>query len=344
MLFVWYFSQSLTRPIEELQEAAAKIEDGYYQIKLRNKNRDETGVLTRSVISMNHALANFERLTNKAVARLARQGKLPLGGAEKEATVFFSDIRSFTAISEKLKPEEVVNFLNAYLELMVRCILATGGAIDKFIGDAIFAHWGAVPQINGVTPPPEENARACLRTALLMRAALASFNLGRGSAEKPVIRIGCALNSGSVAAGQVGSEERLEFTIIGDTVSLADRTEGFNKVFGTEILITENTWKLVKNGFIFVEMPAIKDQGKSLRMFTIINARGEESEWLFKTLSTIEGIDMPTARRVIGPQGPHTLADLRKLLHIPTPDLSKVDTSDEEKKYRLAGRSARSPA
>ncbi|MDR0909786.1 MAG: adenylate/guanylate cyclase domain-containing protein [Spirochaetaceae bacterium] len=345
MLMLRFFSRSITTPLEKLHEATREIEDGNYNIKLASKNKDETGLLTRNVQSMSTTLLNFERLTNKELSRLARQGKLSLGGEEKTATIFFSDIRGFTGISEKLEAEEVVHFLNDYLDRMVRCVLASGGAIDKFIGDAVFAHWGAVPS---PTPPPEDmdadafNALSACRTALLMRAALACFNAGRsGDNTEPIIKIGMGINTGRVAAGQIGSDERLMFTIIGDAVTLTDRTEAFNKTFGTQILVTENTYKLVEKYFLFEEMPSIIEKpglnsSNKIRMYALVNVIDKkEYVWLVKTLSSLPNIDIDRAEKYVGPWGPRSLAELRALIEIPKPDLSKIDTANEEIKYRL---------
>ncbi|MDR2795699.1 MAG: adenylate/guanylate cyclase domain-containing protein, partial [Spirochaetaceae bacterium] len=144
VIFLWFFSKSISRPLEELKAAAEQIENGDYNPELKTKNLDETGLLTESVQSMSNVLRNFEVLTNKRLARLAREGKLSRGGSTRDATIFFSDIRSFTAISGKLSPAEVVEFLNDYMDRMVSCVIMTGGVIDKFIGDAVMAHWGAV--------------------------------------------------------------------------------------------------------------------------------------------------------------------------------------------------------
>jgi adenylate cyclase len=119
VLFLWFFSKSISGPLKALKDATEKIEQGDYRLKLSSKNWDETGMLTQSVQSMSNVLSNFEAFTNKTLARLAREGKLQTGGATKQATMFFSDIRSFTAISEKLTPPEVVEFLNEYMERMV---------------------------------------------------------------------------------------------------------------------------------------------------------------------------------------------------------------------------------
>lgn len=332
VLFIWFFSKSLSRPIEELKSAAEKIEAGDYRLDLKIKNNDETGILMESVQSMSNVLLNFEVLTNKRLAHLAREGTLVTGGASKPATIFFSDIRSFTAISEKLSPADVVEFLNDYMERMVSCIMLTGGAIDKFIGDAIMAHWGAVESAGS----PEADALCGVRAALMMRASLKCFNKGRDGVKNPIIKIGCGLNSGTVVAGQIGSDERVVFTVIGGTVSFADRTETFNKPFGTEILITEYTWKLVKEHIIAHEMGTVTENGKKVKIFAVINMKaGEDSERLLSDLEKIPKTDPKICRKCVGPRGPQNIFELRKLLDIPTPDLSNLNLDEEEKKYSV---------
>ncbi|MDR1390079.1 MAG: HAMP domain-containing protein [Treponema sp.] len=314
ILFIWFFSKSISVPLKNLSAAARRIKDGEFGLDLRAKTRDEIGVLTESFVEMGKGLAERERLRdtfgrfiNETIAEQAMKGELTLGGETKQVTVFFSDIRSFTSISERLEPHEVVEFLNDYMTRMVDCVDKTGGVVDKFIGDAVMGVWGA-PVSAGSTA---KDAFNCVRCALLMRRALLEFNRGRGGDKKPVIRIGCGINTGDVVAGQIGSHKRMEYTVIGDTVNLASRTEALNKPFGTDILITENTWKLVGNYLISKEMPPVQVKGKEkpVRMFAVINARQA--------------------------QGPQTLADLRKLLDIVPPDLSKANVNAEEKKYKL---------
>jgi adenylate cyclase len=325
-------AKPISNVLMELRDAAESIEDGQYHLDLQNKSRDETGVLADSMISMSHVLANFEKFTNKHLARLAWKGRLATGGVDREATVFFSDIRAFTAMSEKLSPQEVVGFLNDYMERMVACVILTGGTIDKFIGDAVMAHWGAVESSGS----PAQDAMNGVRTALMMRASLACYNMDRRRNAKQPIKIGCGLNSGSLVAGQIGSEERLEYTVIGDTVSLANRTETFNKPLGTEILITENTWRLVGTRLITEEMPSITEKNKKIRMFAVINiADGEEEEKLIKEAARLPKMVYELLRRCLGRNGPHTLEELRELLEISTPDLRGINLEEEEIKYQV---------
>ncbi|MDR1588447.1 MAG: HAMP domain-containing protein [Treponema sp.] len=332
VLILWFLAKPISEVLGKLKEAAEAIEDGRYYPDLRGKSRDETGVLAESMNSMSNVLDNFEKFTNKYLARLARKGRLAPGGVDREATVFFSDIRSFTAISEKLSPQEVLEFLNDYMERMVACVINTGGVIDKFIGDAVMAHWGAVESAGSSA----RDALNAVRAVLMMRASLANFNRGRGGEKRPLIRIGCGLNTGHLVAGQIGSDERLEYTVIGETVSLADKTETLNKIFGTEILITENTWRLVRDHFITEEMPSVTANGKGVRIFAVINAADpEEAEGLLMDAAKIPKTDPETNRRCLGPAGPQNLKELRALLKIEAPDLKNLNLKGEEKKYRI---------
>jgi adenylate cyclase len=208
----------------------------------------------------------------------------------------------------------------------------TGGAIDKFIGDAVMAHWGAVESAGS----PELDALCGVRAAIMMRASLASFNAGRGGVKKPVIKIGCGLNSGKVVAGQIGSDERVVFTVIGEAVSFADRTETLNKPFGTQILISEYTWKLVKSHIVSKKMGEVTEGGKKVGIFAVINIKdGADADQMMADLEKIPKIDMAVARKYVGPKGPYTIEALRKLIGIPTPDLTNLNLDEEEKKYSV---------
>lgn len=277
ILLIYFFSRTISDPLKRLVGATQRIRAGHYDTHVQSTSRDEVGELTGAFNEMTdglrereHLKGAFGKFVNEEVAKMVMKGHLALGGESKIATVFFSDIRSFTSISEKMTPAEIVAFLNEYMTLMVDVVHKYGGVVDKFIGDAIMAVWGApVSRPNDV-----ENA---INAALEMRSVLHRFNQGRGSRTKPVIRIGMGLNTGEVLAGQIGSNDRLEYTVIGDTVNLASRMEGLNKNFGTDILITQNTYDLVKKKFSCVPLHKVQVKGKAeaQRVYAVLGRIGD---------------------------------------------------------------------
>lgn len=314
IILIRIFSNGITNPIKELVAASSKIEHGEFELDIKPRTQDEIGLLTSSFVQMGKGLAereklmiSFSKFTNKTIAQKAASGELTLGGENRNATIFFSDIRSFTAMSEKMQPNEVVEFLNVYMTKMVECVNKTNGVVDKYIGDAIMAVWGA-PESSG---SPAQDALNAVSAALMMRLSLFNYNKERAAKGLLPVKIGCGINSGPVVAGQIGSEERMEYTVIGDAVNLASRTEALNKPFATDILITENTYNLIKDHIIVQEMPGVHVKGKTdaIKMFAVIN--------------------------LVGRGRPETIEDVRKIIGTAAPDLSKVNTDDEEKKYNI---------
>jgi adenylate cyclase len=317
IMLIWFFSKSISVPLKALAAAARKIEGGTFDLQLQQlKRRDEIGVLNVSFQKMCSALHIFGRFTNKEIAVKAMRGEIKPGGLPKHATVFFSDIREFTAKSEtftrtfgEAAPDKIVFWLNDYFSHMVECVEKTSGTIDKFIGDAVMAHWGTAY----TSGSPAQDAINCVKAALMMRRAVYDMNQKRrkGDPGDPPIRIGCGINTGIVTAGQLGSDMRMEYTVIGDPVNLASRIEALNKPLGTDILISEDTWRLVGKHFITEEMPSVTVKGKEkpVRIFAVINFAGDKR--------------------------PRSLADVRWLLGIDAPDISKVDVDAHEEKFKI---------
>ncbi|MDR2701686.1 MAG: HAMP domain-containing protein [Spirochaetaceae bacterium] len=320
IMFIWFFSKSISIPLKALAAATRKIEGGAFETDLQPRGRDEISILTAGFQRMCTALGIFGRFTNKDIAVRAMRGEIKPGGLPRHATIFFSDIRSFTAKSEDFTKtfgneasNRIVLWLNDYFTHMVDCVEKTGGVVDKFIGDAVMAHWGTAYTAGS----PVKDAFNCVKAALMMRKALYGMNKIRkpGDPGDPPIHIGCGINTGIVTAGQIGSDLRMEYTAIGDPVNLASRAESLNKPLGTDILITEDTWQLVKDFFITEEMPSVTVKGKArpVRLFAVVNFAGIT-------------------------KGPKTLADVRILLDIEAPDISKVDLDKDEKKYKIGGK------
>jgi adenylate cyclase len=180
---------------------------------------------------------------------------LRLGGEEKELTALFADIRGFTTLSENLTPAQLVELLNEYLTEMTEVIFKNWGTLDKYIGDAIMAFWGAP------YPQSDHALRAC-RTGLEMLTTLQRLQEGWASRGVPRIDIGVGINSGLMLVGNMGSKRRKNFTIMGDSVNLASRLEGINRQFGTNLIISESTFLLVKDQVVARELDLIRVKGK----------------------------------------------------------------------------------
>jgi len=173
---------------------------------------------------------------------VADAGALRLGGEKRELTVLFSDIRGFTTLSEGMQPEELVKLMNEYFTVMTDRVFAHRGSLDKYIGDAIMAVYGA-PVVESDHP-----ALAC-RSALDMMRVLDELQQKWQAAGLPKIGIGVGINTGSVVVGNMGSATRFNYTVVGDAVNLASRIESLNKTYGTSILVSQYTYERVKAEF-----------------------------------------------------------------------------------------------
>ena len=190
--------------------------------------------------------------------------QVKLGGQEKQVTVFFSDIRGFTTISEKLSPTELVRVLNKYFTVMTGLILENGGVVDKYIGDAIMAFWGAPLD-------DEDRADKAVQTSIAMLKALDVLNEELKAAGDPEINIGIGLFSGPAVVGNVGSDQRFDYTAMGDTVNAASRLESSNKQYETKILISQSTVDLLKNKYPlkFVDSATVKGRAEPIKIYTL---------------------------------------------------------------------------
>jgi adenylate cyclase len=202
----------------------------------------------------------FERYVDREIVDrlLAEPWLAPrMGGEQREVTVLFSDIRSFTTISEQHTPEQVVTFLNAYLTEMASVIRAERGCIDKYIGDAILAVWGNVLPMS-----PEEAATHAVRAALGMLERLDACQEAWRARGFPPIAIGIGLNTGEAVVGNIGSPEKMEFGVIGDAVNVASRIEGLTKEHGA-LLVSGRTRELVGDAFSCTFVGEIPVKGRA---------------------------------------------------------------------------------
>lgn len=183
---------------------------------------------------------------------------LKLGGAKKDVAILFTDIRSFTSMTEVMDSEVLVAQLNEYFTDMVAAINTNGGTLHKFIGDAIMAVWGDI-----TSNSPTMDAGRALQAAIDMRIALDRLNRLWITQDRPEFKMGVGINYGQVTVGNIGAPQRMEFTVIGDSVNLAARLESLNKKFGTEILIGQSMYELTMERFHFRPIAKVQVVGKS---------------------------------------------------------------------------------
>jgi adenylate cyclase len=238
---------------DELEDLASGFNTMVDGLKERDKLRTTFGKYMTSAV-MEHLLA----------------GKVALGGESIEVTILFTDIRSFTTISEKMDPQNLVGLLNDYFSEMVGIVMDEGGVVDKYIGDAIMAVFGAPVR------KPDDAVNA-VRAAVKMRRALQELNRKLAERGVPTLRTGIGIHTGEVVAGNIGSERRMEYTVIGDAVNLASRLESSTKDLGVNVLISEDTYQRTKD---VIEARAVKEitvKGRKQPVMTyeVLGLKGE---------------------------------------------------------------------
>jgi len=186
-----------------------------------------------------------------------KTGSLPLGGEKKKVSILFCDIRGFTTLTEKEPVETIVGLLNEYFSAMSEVIFANKGTLDKFIGDAIMAIYGAPIEL-------KDGAYQAVKTALEMREKLVKLNEKWKSEKKPQIQVGYGINTGEAIVGNIGSERRMEYTAIGDMVNTASRVEGETE--GGQIFITEETFKELGNQVKVNKLKQVALKGKTTKV------------------------------------------------------------------------------
>ena len=273
----------ISNPIKKMVVAMRKVATGDLNQSVRIRRKDEIGLLGWNFNNMTEGLREKEKIKdtfNKFVSAevaeaVLREGTLKLGGEYKEVTTFFSDIRNFTPMSENMEPHEVIGMLNEYFSIMTDIIFEYKGVIDKYIGDEIMAVWGA--------PIKRENdVELCVRSAVAQLKALDILNDKRLARGDPEIRIGIGISTGTVISGKMGSEKRLDYTVIGDNVNLASRLcDSANKKGLHRFIVTESTYNAVRDIVVGKEVEPIYVRGKEkpIHIFEIHDIKEEYGEF-----------------------------------------------------------------
>jgi adenylate cyclase len=277
LLVGWRVAVSISHPVGTLAQFVRKVQSGDFTGRVP-EGRDEVGRLGSALNLMTLGLAErdrvkelFGRYVTAQVSEKIVKGEVNLGGESRRVTMLISDIRGFTAMSENIKPADVVAFLNNYFSEMVEAVFEQGGILDKFMGDGMLAVFGSMGEM------PDHPRRAVL-AGLHMKALLSKINGERGIEGKPPIAIGIGIHTDDVIVGNIGSKRRLEYTVIGDGVNTCSRVQTLNKEFGTTLLITQTTYDAVKGEFECRPMPAHELRGKShpLLMYEVVSFAGDQ--------------------------------------------------------------------
>lgn len=264
--------RSVTKPILILAKKVKQIEQGDYSANVQLEQKDELGQLADSVNAMATGLAEKEKVrdllgkvVSPEIAEELLSKKITLGGEQKKVTILFSDIRDFTDLCENKSAEDVLTLLNRYLTAISSAIEKNKGVVDKYVGDAVMALYGAP-----VTH--DDDIANALNSALDMQQALRQFNEENRVLGLPQLQDGIGIHTGLVVAGNLGSTNRMNYTVIGDSVNLAGRLEALTKKYGVNIIISEDS--LLKNaGFIYRELDAVivKGRQQTVKIFELID-------------------------------------------------------------------------
>ncbi len=249
IFIIIYLAKGISKPIVDISSKIYALKDMNLDINLfQNSHIKEVGDVQESLIALRSGLSSFKRyIPADLVKQLIKQGiEAKVGGDEKNLAILFTDIEGFTTISETMKPEELMVHLSDYFDNLVKIINKNNGTVDKYIGDAILAFWGAPLDV-------EKPALLAVKSAIEMQKELITLNKNWVLSGKPKLHTRVGIHYGKTLVGNVGSQERLNYTIMGDSVNIASRLEGVNKSYGTSIIISEDVYEFIKDENIEVK-------------------------------------------------------------------------------------------
>ena len=274
-LVFWALYRGIRSPIRALVIETEKIKNFDLKDEVAiNASLHELNQLITAVSSMKLGLQSFQKYVPADLVRqlIDTHQEARIGGKLAEMTVFFSDVADFTNITEDLAPNELTRQLSEYFEVMTEVILRNRGTVDKYIGDAVMAFWGA-------PIAREDHALLACRAAIECQRALRALAQRWKAEDKYEFRTRIGLCTGEIIVGNVGSNERLNYSVIGDPVNLASRLEGLNKVYKTSIIISEDTWLRCADSIEarLLDFVAVKGKAEPVRIYELIGEKGDIS-------------------------------------------------------------------
>lgn len=256
-----FIALHVTRPVQRLAASAVRVSEGHYETIGDIGARDELGALAasfddmvRGLIERDKVRAMLGKVVSPAIAEELLSQTIDFSGQEQEVSVLFSDIRGFTTLCEGRAPSAILSMLNDYLATVSDLVDERNGVVDKYIGDAVMALFGAP------LGAPDDPQRAT-ETALAMVRALPALNAQFSLAGWPPLAIGVGIHTGIAVAGNIGSATRLNYTVLGDTVNLASRLEGLCKYYGVPVIVSADTMRRC-SGIAFRELDLVRVKGK----------------------------------------------------------------------------------
>lgn len=280
VVFALTLSRWVSKPLSTIRCGVEAVGQGKLETVIDLDSKDEFGAVARAINDMILGLRQRENLkstlvryVSKDVAdKIVSSGEMPVVQSERrKVTMLFSDVRGFTSLSESMQPEEIVAMLNQYFDKMIEAIFRNQGNLNKFIGDGLMAMFGAPTD----DPYQEEHA---IRAALEMRKEVLQLGSLFKRDRDCEFRIGIGINTGVAVVGNIGSEQKMEYTAIGDSVNLASRIESKTKEFEVDILVSEYTYVAVRNQFRFRNRGSIQVKGKadSIQVYEVLGAVGDD--------------------------------------------------------------------
>lgn len=278
-------ARELTDPINKLTNEVVKIRNLDFEDNIDIKSSvTEIQTMADAMVGMKKVLGSFNKyVPSEIVHRLVKSGNMASIEAQAEKiTLMFTDIANFSSITEHLAPSELVQQLSEYFDVIASIIYSHNGIIDKYIGDSVMAFWGAPSK-------DEDQAKKACKAAIEIERAVSELNQKWKRQNKSLFKTRVGINTGVVFVGNFGSSKRFNYTAVGDGVNLASRLEGLNKIYGTEIIVSEDTFKEARDFFVFrlLDLVTVKGRKQSLRIYSLTGTAESDNYESLKRVSDL---------------------------------------------------------